>query len=161
MKIHNEKIVENFKVPEFFNQKITIITDGEIRQRETTLFYLAMSLVAITAKSSPLPKPLLRLNVYFLEKNIVTFILDEDMLGCFHQAIVFPVGQWRKKKYLSEVILAAMVEELCHAVWLIPDGPKIEEKVRDVYDNIPLYFSESEFLMRAYVSFDPIFSNRN
>ena len=83
------------------------------------------------------------------------------MLGCFHQAIIFPIGQWRKKKYMSEIILATMVEELCHAIWLLPDGTKIEEKVREIYEQIPLHFSDSEFLMKAYVSLEVIFSNRN
>ena len=45
MKMHNEKIIQNFKVPELFDQKVTIVTDGEINQTESALFYLAMKLV--------------------------------------------------------------------------------------------------------------------
>ena len=160
MKMHNEKIVQNFKVPELFNQKVTIITDGEINQTESALFHLAMRLVESATTNSSTLAPPLPLNVYFLESNTITLYLD-DMLGCFHQAIIFPIGQWRKKKYMPEIILATMVEELCHAIWLLPDGAKIEEKVREIYEQIPLRYSDSEFLMKSYVSLEVIFSNRD
>lgn len=143
-------IIDDFKVPEFFNQKIAVATDSSITDIESKLFYLAMSLVQLTAEVSPPPVPSLRFNVYFLENDSLTFSFGKDVLGCFHQAIIFPIGGWRKQGLTSDVMLLTMVEELCHAVWLIPDGPQIEEKVRETFEQIPIHFSASDFLMNAY-----------
>ena len=129
-------IVDNFKVPDFFVDKIAVVTDGIITDIESTMFYLAMALVGMKAEASPPPIPLLGLNVYFLENKSITFSLDEDVFGCFHQAIIFPVWNWRERGLTSETMLVVMVEELCHAVWLIPDGPLIEEKVREIFEQM-------------------------
>lgn len=145
-KCHN---IEDFRVPKFFNQKIAVITDGNITDVESKLFGLALTLVSMTAEVSPPLAPLLGLNVYFLEGDSITFFLSKDVLGCFHQAIIFPVGCWRERGLTSDVILVAMVEELCHAVWLIPDGPLIEEKVREAFEQMPTHFS-SDFLIDVY-----------
>lgn len=67
------RIIKDFKVPEFFNQKIAVVTDGNITDIESKLFYLAMSLVQLTAEVSPPPVPSLRFNVCFLENNSITF----------------------------------------------------------------------------------------
>ena len=117
------------------------------------MFYLAMALVGMKAEASPPPIPLLGLNVYFLENKSITFSLDEDVFGCFHQAIIFPVWNWRERGLTSETMLVVMVEELCHAVWLIPDGPLIEEKVREIFEQRPDQFSP-DFVTNVYKRID-------
>ena len=62
-----------------------------------------MKLVESAMTNSSISEPPLPLNVYFLENNTITVYLD-DMLGCFHQAIIFPIGQWRKKKHAGNYI---------------------------------------------------------
>lgn len=146
-------VVDNFKVPDFFVQKIAVITDGVITDIESTMFYLAMALVGMKAEASPPPIPLLGLNVYFLENKSITFSLDEDVFGCFHQAIIFPVWNWRERGITSETMLVVMVEELCHAVWLIPDGPLIEEKVRETFEQRPDQFLP-DFVTDMYKNID-------
>ena len=146
-------VVDNFNVPDFFVDKIAVVTDGIITDIESTMFYLAMGLVGMKAEASPPPIPLLGLNVYFLENESITFSLDEDVFGCFHQAIIFPVWNWRERGLTSETMLVIMVEELCHAVWLIPDGPLIEEKVREIFEQQPDQFSP-DFVTDMYKKID-------
>ena len=106
--------------------------------------------MAMMAEVSPPLAPLLGLNVYFMESDSITFFLGKDIFGCFHQAIVFPVGHWREQGLTLDLMLVTMVEELCHAVWLIPDGPLIEEKVRETFEQIPAQFSIPDFLTHVY-----------
>lgn len=117
------------------------------------MFYLAMALVSVTAEASPPPIPLLGLNVYFLENNSITFSISKDVFGCFHQVIIFPVWNWRERGVTLDIMLVTMVEELCHAVWLIPDGPLIEEKVKEVFEQMPTRFPPN-FLIDVYKKID-------
>lgn len=78
-------VIGDFKVPDFFVDKIAIVTDGIITDIESTMFYLAMALVGMKAEASPPPIPLLGLNVYFLENKSITFSLDAFIKQSFFQ----------------------------------------------------------------------------
>lgn len=135
MKLVNGNFVKDFRVPNYFD-KISICYDGKKVPEELKIFDLALALVAQQIETSLSAPQSLMPNVYFLESNFPTFELDSNMLGCFHQAIIFPVKKWRTLKLSEEAILFTMVEELCHAVWQVPDGSLIAEKVTEVFRQI-------------------------
>lgn len=64
--------IENFRVSKFFNQNIAGITDGTITYIGLKLFGLTMTFVSMTAEASPPYAPLLGLNVYFGEGDLIT-----------------------------------------------------------------------------------------
>lgn len=145
MNLKDGHFIKSFKVPRFFD-KISVSYDGGSEPKELEVFELALSLVAQLAdRSSPIPH-IIPPNVHFLETCSPTFTLDDDMFGCFYQAIIFPVAKWRKDGLSKAKMLIVMVEELCHAVWQIPDGPPIEEKVTEVFHQIYPDFSYWEFV---------------
>lgn len=144
--------VKNFKVPRFFD-KISISYDGEEPPKELEILEPALALVSQMVESAPSVPQSLMPNVYFLESNLLTFEIDDDALGCFHQAIFFPVEKWRTLKLSKDAILFVMVEELCHAVWQVPDGPPVEEKVTEVFRQICPEFIYLDFVNKIRESF--------
>lgn len=117
--------------------------------KEIEYLELAMVLISILIKDSPPPIPLLSLNIYFLDKEPAKFsFYDENVLGCYNQFIFFPVTHWRKHHLMPDEMLVVIIEELCHAIWQIPDGPLIENKVEEVFKAARIDFNYSEFLKK-------------
>ena len=137
----------DLKIPRFFDG-IPVVYDGENEPKELEIFEIAMALVARLIDSSSTSLNILLPNIYFLETDSPEFTLSDDMLGCFHQAIIFPVTKWRTLDLSDFKILFVMVEELCHAIWQIPDGPPIEAKVTKVFQQLCPDFSYLEVASR-------------
>ena len=155
MKLKDGRTITNFSVPKFFDNCISVSYCGREEPEEIEILNLAISLVVQTAEKSFPSLPVLPLNIYFLESNSLTFTLDNSILGCFHPIIVFPVELWRTAGLSKDKILFIMVEELCHAIWQIPDGPPIERKVTEVFQEILPGFSYREFADALEIDLGP------
>ena len=71
---------------------------------------------------------------FFCNSNQISFVIDDKdtVFGCFNQNIIYPLYLWRKLNLPHWVMFLPMIEELCHAIWQIPDGPYLEEKATEV-----------------------------
>ena len=147
MKLQGGNTLEGFNVPEYFENS-SISYNGVTEPSEFKFLYLAMVLVNNTIDASPPSMRILPLNIYFVEDITSTFLMDfkVDVFGCFNQSIIFLLSNWRTFGLSEFEILFAMVEELCHAVWQIPDGPEIENKVTEVFRQLDSNFSYHEIM---------------
>lgn len=135
MHLINGHALKDFEVPMFFSGKMAIITDSALSEQELASFKIALFFVAETIELSPPPIDLLSLNVYFCNSREMVFTCGPDneiILGSYDQIIVYPVYKWREKRLSRWAMLLPMIEELCHAIWQLPDGPTLEEKVTEV-----------------------------
>lgn len=149
MHLLNGHILKSFKTPKFFKNKISIVYDEELNSDELICFDSALALVNRMVEISPPANTLLSINFYFIGNKTTALYPNfdnDDILGVFCQSVFFPVWRWRMRSLSQDIILFVMVEEICHAVWQIPDGPQIEEKVTEVFRLIRPDFSYLDFL---------------
>lgn len=135
----NGQILNNFKVGKFFSGKTSIVSDTKLSNEEIESFEIALFLVNKVIETSPPAAPLLSLNIFFCSDNSPTFIFGNEndlIFGSFNQIIIYPLWKWRKLKLPKWAMLMPMIEELCHAAYLIPDGPQIEDKVTEVLQSL-------------------------
>lgn len=137
-------------LPAAFKGKVSFYGDCVCSGRELLLLGAAFQLVDMEMTEYPSPAPYLGLNIVFIAEERTSIVFDEPAaLGHHFSGIFFPVSTWRRIGYKDDILLMAMVEELCHAIWFLPDGPDIQRKVERVIKRIRPNFSYAETLGRA------------
>ena len=138
-------------LPAAFKGKVSFYGDCVCSDRELLLLSVAFRLVDMEMAEYPSPALNLGLNIVFIAEERTSIVFDEPAaLGHYFSGIFFPVSTWRQIGYKGDILLMAMVE-LCHAIWLLPDGPDIHRKVERVIKRIRPNFSYAETLWRAFL----------
>jgi len=138
-------------LPPLFKDNIAINGTCECTERELQLLGASLQLVAALAETDP-PRFLSRFNIIFVDTDALKISFDDTAtLGCCFNAIFFPVGLWRRVGYSDSTIMFAMIEELCHAVWLCSDGPEVQQKVESVLRLANPNARYSSFLAKAFL----------
>lgn len=151
MTIRNAKTLNNFKCPIFFDGKLSVSYDSKTIPEEISCFNSALALINAYIQIFPPNIPLLSLNVYFLSNGSAEFVFNDDrVLGCYNQFIFFPIRNWRQLGLTNGEIIFTMIEELCHAIWRIPDGADIQQKVEEVFQASNFEISYNDFLEGAF-----------
>lgn len=139
-------------LPAAFAGKVSFSGDCVCSDRELLLLGAAFQLIDMEMAEHPSPIPNLRLNIIFVAGEHTSIAFDEPAaLGHYFSGVFFPVSAWRQNGYKDDVLLMAMVEELCHAIWLLPDGYELQRKVESVIRRIRPKFSYVETLGRAFL----------
>lgn len=126
-------VTQPMRVPAYFVGKITVNSDAPLSDDDLNNLAIALSAVAVIVAKSPPPLPVRGLNIIFIASDRLEICFDDpEILGSYFQGIMYPIGLWRKVGYSRESIVFAMIEELCHAIWQLPDGPEIRDKVTEV-----------------------------
>lgn len=134
MQLKNKRIVNNLPMPSFFFGKTSVIFDGDLNKNELNIFLKVLYDIDREIENDRPNNELLSLNVYFLENDSIELSFENGIiLGCYTQSIFFPCRRWREYNLPNWAIRFAITEELCHAVWQIPDGPILERKIEQVY----------------------------
>lgn len=136
-------------LPSFFQGNLTINGTCECTDHELHLLGAALALVAKIAETDP-PKNPSRINIIFVDTPALEISFDDKAsLGCYFEAIFLPIGLWRNVGYSDSTIIFAIIEELCHALWLCDDGPQVQQKVESVLRLASPNASYTAFLLKA------------
>lgn len=138
-------------LPDLFRGKLVINGTGECSDNELQLLGAALHMVAQVAENDP-PLYKSKINIIFVDTPTLEILFDDAaFIGSHFQAIFYPVGLWRQTGYSDSTILFAMIEELCHALWLCDDGPEVQQKVEAVLRIANPDAKYSAFLTKAFV----------
>ena len=136
-------------LPPLFQDRLAINGTCECTDRELHLLGASLALVAKLAETDP-PKNPSKINIIFVDTPALEISFDDKTsLGCHFEAIFLPIGLWRKAGYSDSTIIFAMIEELCHALWLCDDGPQVQQKVESVLRLANPNASYTGFLLKA------------
>lgn len=136
-------------LPVIFQGKIAINSNCECSDYELRLLGAALDLVAKVAESDP-PKNPSKINIIFFDTESLEIRFDDPTcIGCHFESIFYPIGLWRSVGYSDSTIMFAMIEELCHALWLVNDGPEVQQKVESVLRLANPNASYTSFLLKA------------
>ena len=136
MKLKNGYVLDDLILPLCFDNKICVITDTDLSRNELLSFNLALDIISKVIKNSPPNNNLLPFGIYFCGSENSEFTIEkfdgETVFGCYTHMIIYPIWKWRELHLDVWAMFFVMTEEICHAVWQVPDGPDLKAKVTEV-----------------------------
>lgn len=120
-------------IPAPLKDNITIVSTCTLTRREQEIFYVAMQVIVQSLKKAPVPEEQLKINAIITDSDEITLQIEpESILGNCVRFVLYPVHRWRNMNLNDYQILTAIVEELCHAIWIIADEDLVKDKVTEV-----------------------------
>lgn len=117
-------------IPKSFPCAVSVVSDCHLTETELELLSHAFHAVSMVAQAVKPSVPQTRMNIILLDADHIDIVFPgNDTFGAFFSAIFYPVGMWRRMALSKETVLFAMIEELCHAIWQVPDGPQVQALV--------------------------------
>lgn len=136
--------IKNFKHvgldgTDFIRGHISFQSACELTEKEKEFFELAFRLLTQYVENGhPLPFDGLRTNIVVIDSDEVTFVnTDEKSLGQHTSMVYYFIHKIRQKPKVHEAhYMATILEELCHALYLITDETEVKETVLEIVNQM-------------------------
>lgn len=121
-------------IPDEISDKLMVVANIKVTQREMGLFAFAIEWIANHIKKDNVPHDLLtRVTCIFVGENEVTLDLsDAKTYGVYSPIIIYRVNKWREQELDDLVILTAILEELCHCYYHYEEEVLVKKKVLEI-----------------------------
>ena len=119
-------------LPDALQDKITIASTCELTPHEREIFFVAFHLIDKALIKDPVPLEQLYINAVITDSDDITLQMEPNVLGNQVHLVIYPVHRWRDMQLSDYKVLTAIVEELCHALWIITDEDLVKDKVTEV-----------------------------
>lgn len=129
----------NLKSYQFIVDHISFQSACELSEHEVELFRLAFKLFKQYVEGGhPLPFDDQRVNVVVMDDNEVVFVnVDEKSLGQHMNMIYYFMHKIRQKPAVHDAhYMATILEELCHALFLITDETEVKKTVLEIVNQM-------------------------
>lgn len=119
-------------LPDTLNGRINIASTCELTPHEREIFFVAFHLIDMAIKKTPVPPEQLEINAVITDSDEITLQMEPAHLGNRAHLVFYPVHRWRAMRLSDYKVLTCIVEELCHAIWIITDEDLVKDRVTDV-----------------------------
>lgn len=124
------EINTKISIPPELKDHLTFLSTCKISPREEILFDYAFRLIALQIQSGdPIP-PMVHLNWAVIDCDSLQLQFDSKaQYGCHISYVFFPIHKWRSVRLKDIAVLACIIEEFCHGLWIISDEMLVKQKV--------------------------------
>lgn len=133
-------ILKNWKsmpfppIPENLKNKLLLVSNVILNQKELNLFYLAITWISEQIKKDNIEYDFLtRVTCIFTETNEPTIVFDENnTIGVYSPMIFYRINICRERKYNDILMLGIYLEELCHCYYHYEEEVLVKHKVIEI-----------------------------
>lgn len=133
-----ENVSVRLKAPWTIANHISFRSTCELTKLEVHFFELSFQLLGQYAENGHPIRDDLRVNIAVIDKDEISFtnVVDKS-LGCYMGWVFYYIHRIREKPKVHEShYMATILEELCHALYLITDETEVKKTVLEIVNQM-------------------------